>query len=136
MPEERPPLEPIQLAPQLHHVANDRHCRGTDLGLGSDIGNGGQRALNGLRAAGRAAADQGHRGICRQPVADERVGDLADAVRAQHDDFGPRTFRHVRPINAVVSFRRVLVAGKKGKLGGKLAMSQRDPGVVGRRHER
>ena len=59
-------------------------------------------------------ADYRHGRVRRQAVADEHVGDLPNAVRAQHDDFGARGFRHLRPINAGGGFRRVL-RGRRGE---------------------
>ena len=47
----------------------------------------------------------------------------------------PGRLRHLRPIDAGGGFRRVFVAGEQRKLGGKLAMSQRNPRVIGRRHQ-
>ena len=67
--------------------------------MGGDACNSGQRALNRLLAAGGTAGDNRHRRLRRQAVANQRRGHLSNAVRAQHEDLGPRSLRHLRPIS-------------------------------------
>ena len=135
MPEERPPLKPVQSLSQLHDLTDDHHHRRTQFLLRGDVANRGQRALKRLLGTGGATADNRRRGIGRQTVADQGFGDQSDTGPGQQDDFGPRSFRHLRPVNAVPGPGPVFVACKQRKLGSKLAMGQWNPSVVGCCHQ-
>ena len=130
-----PSLEPIQLVPQLDHLANHGYGRQTNVRFGGHVGNRGECACSRRLPAGGAPADERDGRGGRQTLSQERVRNRGNGIRIQQKNLGAWGFRELGIINARGARRRVPLRCNERELRAKVAMGDRNAGVIGRRRD-
>ena len=139
-PEKRTAFKPVQRVAQPHDLAEDRHRRGLETGVGGAFGDVAERADERFLARGGGPADErdGQRGV--RARVDELAGDGFQPFDAHEHDPGAGGLGELGEIDGAAAFFRVFVAGKNGQLGNLPALGDGDARVgrsrYGRGHAR